>query len=80
MRVVAIGRTQYLKNTILKISKEHELVMIIHCKESSESTVSDQDFVQISSSLGSVFLETDNINSPDVTKRRIWSNRESSFS
>jgi len=67
MKVAAIGRTEMLYNSILEVKKNgHEIVLIITCHESPEYKKSANDFKLLAKSLGVDFIQTENINSPEV--------------
>jgi len=71
MRVVAIGRTDILYNSILEIAKAgHEIVIIITSQHSQYQYSKDiEDFRNLSKKLGSEFFLTDNLTSSDIVTR-----------
>ena len=67
MRVVAIGRTENLYESIMKIrGAGHDIILIISCKESPGYRVTTNDFKLLAKKIGVGFIETERINSPEV--------------
>jgi methionyl-tRNA formyltransferase len=63
MRIAAIGRTEILYNTILKlIELGHEIVCIVTSKEAPEYAVKASDFEKLAIKLNCPFLNTSKIN------------------
>ena len=67
MKVAAIGRTEMLYDSILEVKRHgHEIVLIITCQESPEYKRQANDFKLLAESFGVDFIQTENINSPEV--------------
>jgi methionyl-tRNA formyltransferase len=67
MKVVAIGRTEILHDSILEIMKSgNELALIITCNESSHYLKGAQDFEMLAKKIGAVFICTENINTEQI--------------
>lgn len=67
MKVAAIGRTEMLYDSILEVKKQgHDIVLIITCQEAPEYKKRAIDFKLLAESLGVNFIQTENINSPDI--------------
>jgi len=67
MRIVALGRTEILYNSILELKKNgHEIVLIITCQESPGYKITANDFKLLANSLGVEFIKAENINAPSV--------------
>jgi len=72
MRVVALGRTDMLYNSILQLSKNgHKIIFIGTCKEGPEYRKTSEDFKQLSENLDvdyKFFSKPNNINSEQFKK------------
>ena len=69
MRVVAIGRTEILYDSIIEIKKQgHEIVLIITAKEAPEYSRGVNDFKNLARKYNIAFIEGTNINNDNVFK------------
>ncbi len=69
MRVIVIGRTEILYETIeLLIAKGHTVPLIITCKEAPEYTRGISDFMTLADKIGSGFLQTAKVNDAEVVR------------
>ena len=67
MKVVALGRTEMLYDSVLEVKRYgHEIVLVITSQESPEYKRRANDFKFLAESLGVDFIQTENINSPEV--------------
>lgn len=55
MKVLAIGRSEYLLNAIERVANQHEVVAIVTGPATAESLAKEADFSQMAQRLGSVF-------------------------
>lgn len=55
MKVLAIGRSEYLLNAIERVASQHEVVAIITGPATAESLAKEADFSRVAQRLGSVF-------------------------
>ena len=70
MRVVAIGRTKNLYNSIIKVKEGvHDVVLIITCQESPGYQTVAQDFKLLAEKLGIECIQTERINSEEIIQR-----------
>jgi len=69
IKVAAIGRTEYLYQSILELGKKgFEIVLIISCKESPEYKKKIKDFRLLAKKIKCDFLATEKINTAQVKK------------
>ncbi|MGC9114380.1 MAG: methionyl-tRNA formyltransferase, partial [Candidatus Micrarchaeia archaeon] len=67
MKVAALGRSEILYNTILKLKEAgHDVCLIITCKEAPDYSIGAEDFKLLAKKLNVPFLYTDQINSNEV--------------
>jgi len=70
MRIVALGRTRMLWNTIrLLYAAGHSIALIATCKAAPEYDIREQDFEELSNEVGAEFLFTQDLNAPAVVER-----------
>lgn len=55
MKVLAIGRSEYLLNAIEQVSSQHEIVAVVTGPATAESLAKETDFSQIAQRLGAAF-------------------------
>jgi len=63
MKVIAIGRTDILYNSIKMLTENgHEVPLIVTCEEAPGYTVGTNDFEQLAKKIGASFVKTEHIN------------------
>ncbi|WP_127579932.1 methionyl-tRNA formyltransferase [Paenibacillus koleovorans] len=69
MKIAALGRTNMLYESILKVHEAgHEVVLIGTCKEAPEYDKTAEDFKELAERLGAVFFYDTQINSPRIVE------------
>ncbi len=67
MKVAAIGRTEMLYDSILKLEKSrHQIALIITCKESPAYRILPSHFRRLAKRIGVDFMQTQRIDSPEA--------------
>lgn len=62
MKIIAIGRSEFLYDAIVEISKKHEICAIITSHANNEYSRKEADFEKLSEELGAKFFLTNKIN------------------
>ncbi len=67
MKIIALGRTRILYDSILALKDEgHNILLIITSKPSPEYDVGEKDFEELASKIGCKYLSTENINNDEI--------------
>lgn len=69
MKIIAIGRTKILYDSILALKNEgHEIISILTSKASPEYNINEKDFEILAKKINCKFILTENINTPEIKK------------
>lgn len=81
MRIAIIGRTRILMNSLQLLKQAgHQIAIIATCKASPEYDIKEKDFQDVANNLKINFINTQNINKPEIVQQLKDANAEIAIS